>query len=338
MKQLSLQFTKEKTIQIVESHLPPLEAGQVLVRTLVSGISPGTEMLVYRGQFPENIVQDEVIPALQGSFAYPFKYGYSLVGEVCDLGRGVPASWLGKKVFAFWPHENYFCAPPEQLIPLPAELPLEEAVFLPNMETAVNFMLDARPLLGERVAVFGQGIVGLLTTALLADFPLEKLVTLDLYPLRRKASLDLGAAASLDPTGNETVAHALEILGGDADLCLELSGSPAALDKAIALAGYRGRVLIGSWYGKKRASLDLGGHFHRARIELRGSQVSTLDPSLTGRWDKTRRLAAAFAMLGRIKPRQFITHRFDFLDAEQAYALIDHSPEKTIQVVFTYSE
>jgi threonine dehydrogenase-like Zn-dependent dehydrogenase len=271
------------------------------------------------------------------------------VGEVVELGSGVDPAWLGQKVFAFQPHASTFVAPTEALIPLPDGLAVEEAVFLPNMETAVNFLMDGAPLIGEQVAVLGQGIVGLLTTALLARFPLTSLVTLDGYPLRRQASLDLGAQDSLDPAAPEVIDEARRALQGGralqgeriylgADLVYELSGSPAALDQAIALCGFNGRVVIGSWYGSKPTSLNLGGRFHRSRMRLISSQISSLTPELSGRWDKTRRLRVAWEMLGAIKPSRFITQRFPITQAEQAYRLLDEHPGDTIQVVLTYGE
>jgi 2-desacetyl-2-hydroxyethyl bacteriochlorophyllide A dehydrogenase len=338
LKRLSLLFTGEKNLQIVESHVPVLQAGQVLVRSLVSAISAGTEMLIYRGQFPENLVQDEVIPALNGEFSYPFKYGYSLVGQVCDLAPDVASTWRDKLVFAFWPHESYFVASTDHLIPLPEGINSHDAVFLPNMETAVNFLMDARPLLGERVAVFGQGIVGLLTTSLLAEFPLSTLVTIDRYALRRQVSLNLGANTSLDPAGSDIESQIKESLGGDADLSLEVSGTPAALDQAMAVTGFSGRIVIGSWYGQKRAPLDLGGHFHRARLRLISSQVSSLAPDLTGRWDKSRRLDVAWSVMRRIGPNRFVTHQYQFADAMQAYEDLDQKPDDSIQVLLVYPE
>jgi threonine dehydrogenase-like Zn-dependent dehydrogenase len=295
-------------------------------------------MLAYRGQLPENLVQDAEITALQSTFTYPFKYGYSMVGQVCDLGPDVAPSWQDRLVFAFWPHESYFTASLKDLIPLPTGFPPADAVFLPNMETAVNLLLDSRPVLGERVAVFGQGIVGLLTTALLVRYPLGSLVTLDRYALRREASLNLGAGASLDPAGPEIETQVKAVLGGDADLCLELSGAPATLDQAMGITGFSGRIVVGSWYGNKRAPLDLGGRFHRERLHLISSQVSSLAPNLTGRWDKSRRLAVAWEMLSQNPTRRYITHRFPITAADQAYVLIDQTPEDTIQVVLEYAE
>jgi NADPH:quinone reductase-like Zn-dependent oxidoreductase len=157
-------------------------AGQMLVASLCSAISPGTEMLFYRGQFPPGLAVDATIAGLGEPFSYPLKYGYSVVGQVMALGPGAEPAWMEKLVFAFHPHESHFIARPEELFLLPEGMTAEEAVFLPNMETAVNLVMDGAPLIGERVAVFGQGIVGLLTTALLGRFPLGRLVTVDGYP------------------------------------------------------------------------------------------------------------------------------------------------------------
>ena len=214
----------------------------------------------------------------------------------------------------------------------------EIACFLPNMETAVNFVQDSAPILGERALVFGQGIVGLLTTALLSEFPLASLVTCDFYPLRREASLSLSVSAALDPNESDFHEQARKLLPSGADLSLELSGSPSALNDAIALTGFNGRVVIGSWYGEKKANLDLGGAFHRSRIRLIASQVSTIAPELSGRWDKARRFEVALEALERIQPQKWITHRFSLEQAEEAYRLLDESPEETIQVIFDYGK
>ncbi|MEW5867778.1 MAG: zinc-binding alcohol dehydrogenase [Chloroflexota bacterium] len=335
--QTALYFAEKHRVTIQSEPLPALADHKVLVQTLLSAISPGTEMLIYRGQFPEDLPIDENIAGLQGRFGYPLKYGYCNVGQVIETGAQVDANWRGRLVFAFQPHQSHYIADPQELLPLPEGITPEQAIFLPNMETAVNFLMDGKPLIGERVVVFGQGIIGLLTTALLVEYPLEKLITLDHYPLRRKTSLQLGAQASLPPSGPETAGQLDELLPGGADLTFELSGAPQALDEAIHLTGFDGRVIIGSWYGQKRASLALGGRFHRSRIRLISSQVSTLAPELAGRWSKARRLEVAWHRLRQIQPEHFITHRFGLPQASQAYQLIDQHPEETIQVVLTYS-
>jgi 2-desacetyl-2-hydroxyethyl bacteriochlorophyllide A dehydrogenase len=343
MKRLALHFTAPYEVRALEESMPAPEAGQVLVKTLVSAISSGTELLMYRGQAPSDIPLDETIAALKERQSYPFKYGYAAVGQVIETGEGVAASWLGKNVFAFHPHESHFVSSTQDLIQIPSDLSLEEAALLPNMETAVSFLMDGRPLIGEKVAVFGQGIVGLLTTALLARIPLNALLTIDKYPLRRETSLALGAHVSLDPEADETLEELMpspgeEQGGGGVDLTYELSGNPAALDRAIAITGFDGRVVIGSWYGRKRADLNLGGRFHRSHIQLLSSQVSHLSPALTGRWTKARRLQVALEMLKGLKPSRLITHRFHISRAPEAYALIDRHPEDVIQVIFTYDD
>lgn len=336
MKQRVLYFTAPREVVVQEEKLPPLQAGQVLVETLVSAISPGTEMLLYRGQFPTDLAVDDAIDAFVGPCAYPLRFGYSSVGRVIALGGGVAPEWEGRMVFSFQPHASHFVAETGALMPVPESLTAEQAAFLPNMETAVNLVMDGAPLIGEDVVVFGQGIVGLLTVALLARFPLARLITLDRYPLRRRASLTAGATASLDPHSKEDLEALHNLLPDGADLVYELSGNPATLDQAIAAAGFAGRVVIGSWYGKQRASLDLGGRFHRSRIELISSQVSTVAPRLSGRWTKSRRFALAWDLLVEIEPTRWITQRFPLAEAAQAYRLLDQNPEQTIQVMLTY--
>jgi 2-desacetyl-2-hydroxyethyl bacteriochlorophyllide A dehydrogenase len=343
MKRLSLEFSKPYQVTVIDEPLPAPAPHQVLVQTTCSAISLGTEMLVYRGQWPENVLLDDTIPALARVFSYPLKYGYSCVGRIVEVGSDVDRQWLDKQVFSFNPHESHFLASPDQLIPLPVSVPPSDAALLPNMETAVSFVMDGKPLIGEQVAVFGQGVVGLLTTRLLARFPLARLLTLDAYSLRRQRSMEFGAEESLDPSGADVIgelrkwAHAEQPSGGF-DLTYELSGNPAALNQAIAATGFGGRVVIGSWYGSKRADLDLGGRFHRGRIKLMSSQVSHLAPELTGLWTKSRRLQVALSLLDELRPSSLITHRFSILQAAAAYDLLDRMPEEAIQIIFTYED
>lgn len=336
MSSLSVYFTAPKKVSVVEDELPAMEAGQVMVQTLFSAISPGSEMLLYHGEFPQDIPLDENLPALAGEIAYPLKYGYCTVGVVVEVGAGVDNTWMERLVFAFQPHTSHFVANPETLLPLPKGLNPEEAVFLPNMETAVNFLMDGAPIIGERVIVFGQGIVGLLTTALLSQYPIAHLITLDRYKYRRAHSLELGAQIALDPGQPDTQRRLLAALPDGADLSYELSGSPEALNQAIKITGYNGRVVVGSWYGSKQAALDLGGHFHRSRIRLISSQVSTIAPAFQGRWSKARRFDLAWEMIEKIRPSRFITHHLPLERASEAYQLIDQKPGETLQVVFTY--
>lgn len=331
----TVYFTAPGQVELREESLPDPGAGQVLVETLVSAISCGTEMLVYRGNFPKGLT--DAHDPLSSGLRYPMPYGYASIGRVKETGKAVGRDWQDRLVFGFQPHSSHFLAHPDSLIPIPDSLSPEGAAFLPGMETAVNLVQDAGPILGERALVLGQGTIGLLTAALLREFPLDCLVTADHYPIRREASLKLGATASLDPASAEFRAAALGPAGPEGfDLAVEISGSPAALDEAIALTAFGGRIVIGSWYGEKRAALDLGSKFHRSRIRLISSQVSTIAPELSGRWDKARRFEVAWKALQRVRPERWITHRFRIEEAGQAYELLDRTPEQSIQVILTY--
>ena len=335
MQTQTLFFTEPGQVELVESTLPPLTQGQVLVETICSAISPGSEMLVYRGQFPKGLADEH--DALSSGLKYPLAYGYATVGKVVKISKDMRHRWLGRLVFAFQPHTSHFITTPDTLIPLPDAMSPETACFLPNMETAVNLVQDSAPILGERALVFGQGIVGLLTTSLLTEFPLASLLTCDCYPLRREASLALGASAVLDPNASDFGEQVRKLLPSGADLSIELSGAPEALNDAVSLTGFGGRVVIGSWYGEKKATLNLGGDFHRSRIKLISSQVSTIAPELSARWDKARRFEVAWNALKRIHPEKWITHRFPFEKASEAYKLLDTDPQETIQVIFTHA-
>jgi len=336
-----LYFTAPYQVTVRQERLSPPAPGQVLVQTVISAISSGTELLIYRGQAPTDLPADETITALSGALTFPLKYGYAAVGRVIAVGSPAERAWQGRLIFAFQPHASYFVSTPDELLAVPDALSPEEAVFLPNMETAVNFLMDGHPLIGERVVVFGQGVVGLLTTALLVRVPLSRLITLDRYPFRRERSRELGAHASLDASKDDVLARLQGCLqeehtAAGADLTYELSGSPGALDQAIAVTGFNGRVVIGSWYGQKRADLNLGGRFHRSRMRLISSQVSTIAPEWSGRWTTGRRLHIAWQMLQHVRPAHLITHRFPVEQASQAYALLDQHPEEAMQVLFTY--
>jgi 2-desacetyl-2-hydroxyethyl bacteriochlorophyllide A dehydrogenase len=325
----SLWFTSPGNVEVRDDPLAAPGPGEVLVQSIVSAISPGTEMLVYRGNVPADMALDASIAGLTDSFSYPVKYGYATVGRVAELGAGVGDQWQDLVVFSLHPHESHFVASPDELVPVPAGLAAEHACLFPHAEAAVTFLMDGRPAIGEDVAVFGQGVVGLMTTAFLARLPLSKLITVDLHPLRRERSLALGAHAWLDPA-------TLDSMGGAFDLAYELSGSPAALDQAIAVTGFNGRVVIGSWYGDKRVELGLGRAFHRSRITLVSSQVSTIDPQWQGRWDKARRAAVAWRMLAGVDPGLLVTHRLPFSEAAAAYELVDRHPEETVQVLLEH--
>ena len=258
----AVTFVGPRRVEVQRDGVSGPGPGRVLVRTRLSAISAGTELLVYRGDAPSGMAADESIAALQGSLSFPLRYGYAAVGDVAQVGKGVDAGLLDQRVFAFNPHESLFEMGPEALMEIPDGVSYEDAVMLPSMETAVNFAMDGAPLVGENILIIGQGVIGLLTTAVLAQIPLGSLITLDTVEARREASLRLGASAALNPESPGVMDEIAAAFGGHgADLVFELSGRPEVLDTAIAVTGFGGRIVIGSWYGIKRAPIDLGAVF-----------------------------------------------------------------------------
>lgn len=327
MKSRALFFTGPRSIEVRSIELAPPCDDQVLVETEVSAVSAGTELLLYRGQLAPGTILDETLPALEGGFRYPLRYGYASVGRVARCGPTAPADLEGRRVFAFEPHGSHFLARADSLYFLPDTISSEAGSFLPTVETALSFVQDAGPLAGERVLVVGQGVVGLVTTALLARFPLTRLVTVDRFPERRRLSTRLGAGASSSPE---------ELEEKDFDLSLEVSGAPEALNLALGATGTEGRVVVGSWYGEKRAEIDLGTHFHRGRLTLSSSQVSRIGPALAGRWSKKRRLQTALDFLTTLPMEDLVTHRFELERAPEAYRLLDEEPGGCLQVILSY--
>lgn len=329
-----LWFNAPYELEVRSAMLAPA-AEEVLVQVSCSAPSAGSELLVYRGQLPDALALDDSLAALREQNSYPLRYGYASVGRVIACGTGVDNAWLGRRVFGFQPHASHYVAEPASLIAIPDTVPDEAAVFLANMETAVNLVQDGAPLLGERVVVFGLGIVGLLCSALLAQFPLASLHGIDPHPRRRAAAAGLGLTAICDTTQREIlVAQFAEWLG--ADLLFEVSGEPRALELALALSGYCSRIVVGSWYGSKACALPLGGAAHRNRVSVTTSQVSTLAPTLAGRWSKTRRFASAWDQLQRVQPQRWIDSRLPLDQAPALYERLHEHRTAPLQALFVY--
>lgn len=333
LRRRALVFAAPRRVEVIEEDSGSPPPGHLLVQTRVSAISAGTELLAFRDELPANLPLDDTLPALAAATTrYPFRYGYAAVGKVIATGDGVAPGWVGRQVFSFQPHASAFSVAAADAWAVPEGMDAERAVLLANMETAVNLILDGAPRIGERVVVFGQGVVGLLTTGLLARFPLRALTVVDAVAGRAALGRTLGATAAMEPAGNVR-----DAIGGDgADLSYELTGNPDALNAALSATGREGRVIVGSFYGRKRGAIDLGGHFHRGRITIASSQVSHIGPALSGRWDRARRREAAWESLARTDTRSLVTHRFPIERASEAFSLLDEGPSKVLQVLLTY--
>jgi threonine dehydrogenase-like Zn-dependent dehydrogenase len=199
------------------------------------------------------------------------------------------------------------------------------------METAVNLILDGEPAFDDAVLVIGQGVIGLLVTALLARFPLSALAAAERSPARAAMSRRFGARALVADAGEWTARTGER----GADLVYELSGDPSALNLAIAAAGHEARVVVGSWYGAKRAPIDLGGSFHRRRLQIVSSQVSHIGAGLSARWDRARRREATWRALAALDTAPLVSHRFAFDDAARAYQLADAGEPAALQILLT---
>jgi threonine dehydrogenase-like Zn-dependent dehydrogenase len=282
MKAFALWTVAPGRAELREEDLPVPGPEQALVRTLASGISRGTERLVFHGRVPESQWGAMAAPLMGGSFPFPVKYGYAAVGVV-EAG---PAALLGRRVFCLHPHQDRFVAPAAMCIPVPAGVPDRRAVLAANMETAVNILWDARPMLGERALVLGAGVVGLLSAFLLARIPGIDLAIADPDPARRATAEALGLRFTLPeaaPTERDLVVHA--------------SANPDGLRRALACLGFEGRVLEASWFGDREASLPLGEAFHAKRLALVSTQVGAIAPALRGRRSHAERLALALSLL-----------------------------------------
>jgi 2-desacetyl-2-hydroxyethyl bacteriochlorophyllide A dehydrogenase len=327
-------FAAPRRVELREEPLLPPGPDELQVRAVASAISHGTEMLVYRGQVPEGTGLD--LPTLAGDFSFPIKYGYASVGRVTGVGAGVPDFGVGDAVFALHPHETAYVVPANLTWRLPADLPLERGLFAANLETALNALLDQPVRLGERVVVFGQGVVGMLIGVLARRNGAGAVIVVDSYERRRAAATRLGANRALEP-GPELARRLDDATDGHgADLVFEASGSPTALQTAIDAVAPEGTIVVCSWYGAKPVALGLGGHFHRGRVRLRSSQVGRVDPALLPRWDRARRSAVVLDLLRELPLEQLISHRIPFDRAAEAYRLVDERPDETIQVVLSY--
>ncbi|WP_038047476.1 zinc-binding alcohol dehydrogenase [Thioalkalivibrio sp. ALJ16] len=297
--------------------LPEPGTGEVRVRTRFSAISRGTESLVFHGRVPESQYQAMRAPFQEGAFPGPVKYGYISVG-VIEGGEAGGDSGIepGQRVFCLYPHQSAYVVPATAVVPIPDAVPSERAVLAANLETAINAVWDARVGPGDRIAVIGAGVVGLLAAWLLRAIPGTEVSVIDPNPARAAVAERLGlrlatpaaAAADADLQGLDRVLHA--------------SGNPDGLTQALALAGVEARVVEMSWYGDRAVPVPLGEGFHSRRLTLRSSQVGRLPPDRAARWDYRRRLALALSLLTEPALDALITGEDAFADLPTVMARV----------------
>ena len=303
---LWITSTEQATIRDTPYQLNP---GDLEVQTLFTGISRGTERLVFKGQVPPDEYATMRAPFQQGDFPFPVKYGYSAVGRVLNGGT------KGTTVFALFPHQTGFAVPAHMALPIPENVPAERAILAANMETALNILWDANISAGDRVAIVGCGVVGGLVGCLAAKIPGTEVTLIDIDPGRETLASTLGCGFATPDKAP-----------GEADVIIHASASAAGLRLAIDLAGIEARIIEASWYGTQKTEVPLGGRFHQRRLQIISSQVGRIPARQAARWTYARRLGKALELLSDPVLDALISGETAFGDLAARYGAILHDP------------
>lgn len=290
----ALWYVAPGKAELREGPVAPPGPEEVLVRMLYSGLSRGTERLVFEGRVPPSERSRMRLPTQEGDFPFPVKYGYAAVGAV----ESGPAELRGRTVFALHPHQERFVLPASAAVQVPDNVPARRAVLAANMETALNAIWDGEAAPGQRIAVVGGGLVGLLTAALAAGLAKTRVTLIDKDPARAALSKSLGMAFATP-----------EAAPPDQDLVFHTSATEAGLALALEIAGFETTVVELSWYGDRRIAVPLGGAFHSRRLRLVSSQVGAVAPSHRARYTHRQRMEEALRLLA--------DDRFDALLGEE---------------------
>lgn len=330
MLQRRVVFPRKNEVDIAIEELPRLKEGEVRIATICSAISPGSEGLVLKGGVDDRHALDSTLDLGQDRLTFPVSYGYASVGRVVELGPESPASLLGQRVFTFAPHSDIHSQSVENCYLLPQDLEADAACMLPNLETAVSLIMDAAPVLGERGAIVGLGIVGQLVAMIFDyEFPHMEIIGVEPTPLRQEL-----AQKRLTTCGKPE--EILEQYRAECDFVIECSGQLQALPSAIELTRNEGRVIIGSWYGDQSSAIALNTHFHRARIQLISSQVSEIRGNLAGRFTKDRRWKYCLELATKLPIASLITHQFALSEVRSAYDFAIQRKQDALQVLIQY--
>jgi 2-desacetyl-2-hydroxyethyl bacteriochlorophyllide A dehydrogenase len=318
----ALWFSKPLSVELRPEPLREPRAGEVVVRGVASCVSQGTELLLYRGEGPTPFDPSLDPP---GAPTYPRRYGYAWVGEVEARGDGVAVP-VGTRVFALAPHGEAHVLDAKSVRVLADDVPEVRATLAASMETALTCAWDAEPSLGESAVVLGGGAIGMLVAWLL-DRAGARVTLVEPGEKRRDV------ASALVPSAN-VVAPSRAM--PSADVVVEATGRPAALDDAIAWCRAEARVVVASFYGKRRAEIDLGGAFHRKRLSLVASQVSSIPPRLRGRWDAARRWTQVVDLLRDDALDGLIAEPVPFAKAPELYGALSEASDVPPAHVFVY--
>lgn len=295
--------------------LAAMSADEVLVRTLYSGVSRGTEALVFQGRVPPSEYQRMRAPFQSGDFPAPVKYGYANVGQV-EQG---PPGLLHRNVFALYPHQTRYVVPADAVHVLPETVPPHRAVLAANAETAINGLWDARPQVGDRITIVGGGTVGCLVAWLAGRIPGCEVELVDINSRRERVARALGVRFA----GSDQAS-------ADRDVVIHASGSAAGLGLALRVAGFEAKIVEMSWYGNQAVPIALGEAFHARRLTLKSSQVGSVAGSQRPRWNTRRRMQLALAELADPVLDVLITGESEFEALPQVMATLVAEPGDTL--------
>jgi threonine dehydrogenase-like Zn-dependent dehydrogenase len=341
-----VRFVEPGVVEVVDYEDPPLEPTQVRIETLYSGISAGTELTAYRGSNPYTSKRwdehDRMFIPGGASFSYPIDgWGYEEVGRIAEVGGDTRGVELGDVIYGTWGHRSTNTVPWQWAADrvLGAQADPRIGLFSRIGAIALNGILDASIHLGECVAVFGQGVPGLIASQL-ARLNGGTVIAVDAIPMRLELAAELGAHHTVDAS-TQNAGEAIRSLtdGRGADVSIEITGSYRALHEAIRSTAYNSRVVACGFFQGEGAGLLLGEEFHHNRIQVVCSQISGVSPSLGHRWsvDRLEQTVMKLAVEGKVNLASLITHVFPAERAAEAFALLATSPQEAVQVVLDFA-
>lgn len=339
----ALVFTGPRALELREEPSRAPGPGEVRLQTLYSGISHGTEMNVYRGVAPQYQKSFDpkvrlFLPAETPHWRYPTRYGYAAVSRVLDTGPDVTRVQAGDIVFSHTHHRTETTTKVEAVHRLPSGIDPLIGIFVANLNTSLNGVLDADIHVGDTVVILGQGVLGLLALQWVRLSGARQIVVADLAQHRRELGREMGATVALDPAEVDVALEVRRLTDNrGADVTFDLTGSYRGLQTAIRTAAPDTAVIAMSWYPGQAAGLVLGDEFHHNRITLRCSQVGQINPHLRHRWSIARRMETVMQYLPQLRLRPLISDVMPFQDAAEAYRRVDSGADGVTQVVLDYT-
>lgn len=336
-------ITGPKKAEIRDYQVGVISEEEVKIKTLFTGFSSGTEMNIYRGTAP--FYRKKFDPDLHlflesdEVWSYPIRYGYINIGKVMELGSKVTSLQKEDVIFSYQPHQTESIVKVSDAIKLPKDIDPVLGVFIANINTTFNGILDSHINLGETVTIFGCGLLGQLLIQQAKLSGAAQIIAIDILDKRLDIALASGADIVLDPKKEKDIALKIRGLTNNigSDVVIDVSGSDKALNEAIRTTAFQGTVVAMSWYQKEASNLFLGDEFHHNRVTIKCSQAGSVDLTLSHRWNDQRRINTVLKLLEILKLKELISHRFNFTEIVSAYELIDQHPEEVLQVVVEYS-